>query len=47
MDVSPYGFDDDGNPTQAFMSDIQGCAKQNPGKYFFSKIAIIAVDVDV
>jgi hypothetical protein len=47
MNVGPYGFDDSGNPTQAYMSDIQGCAAQNQGKYYFSKIAIIAEDANV
>jgi hypothetical protein len=47
MDVAPIALDADGKPSQVFTSDIQGCAMQNPGKYYFTKIAIIAEDVGV
>jgi hypothetical protein len=47
MDVPPFITDDNNFPKQAYMSDIQGCGRPNQGKYNFTKIAIIAKDLDV
>jgi hypothetical protein len=48
MNVPPFLTDSSsGFPKQAYMSDIQGCARPNRAKYFFTKIAIIAKDVGV
>lgn len=42
MDIPPFAVDENGNPSQAYMSDIQNCVVENQSKYYFSKIAIIA-----
>ena len=49
QNVQPYADidPDSGIPNEVYMSDIQKCAAQNQGKYYYSKIAVIADDDSV
>lgn len=47
MDVPPFTLDENNFPSQQYFSDVTGCKAQNKGKYYFSKIAVIAEDQDV